>query len=188
MTCSKCKYFTQCGDQKRTEPCQGYECLSIDERRTIMKSIMKFNQTPAGNHLIMQSYGDYTLIAKYRDNGTFHEYVVCNGYNAETGTWWHGHYFHHDLNGATEFLKCQDEEYVSRLRLEEIATKVLHICKDDDGLMYEIDQEVDFRPSELEYFGLIEEDDDDYTPSAENGDYSPSNPWDAPGMNIWDFI
>lgn len=153
-----------------------------------MKSIMKFNQTPAGNHLIMQSYGDYTLIAKYRDNGTFHEYVVCNGYNAETGTWWHGHYFHHDLNGATEFLKCQDEEYVSRLRLEEIATKVLHICKDDDGLMYEIDQEVDFRPSELEYFGLIEEDDDDYTPSAENGDYSPSNPWDAPGMNIWDFI
>ena len=28
----------------------------------------------------------------------------------------------------------------------------------------------------------------EYVPSAENGDYSPSNPWDAPGMNIWDFI
>ena len=38
----------------------------------------------------------------------------------------------------------------------------------------------------------IEEDKDDhhyhYTPSAENGDYSPSNPWDAPGMSIKDFI
>ena len=30
--------------------------------------------------------------------------------------------------------------------------------------------------------------DDDYVPSAENGDYSPSHPWDAPGMKISDFI
>lgn len=30
--------------------------------------------------------------------------------------------------------------------------------------------------------------DDEYVPSAENGDYSPSNPWDAPGMKISDFI
>jgi hypothetical protein len=29
---------------------------------------------------------------------------------------------------------------------------------------------------------------DDYTPSSTNGDYSPSNPWDAPGMSIHDFI
>lgn len=29
---------------------------------------------------------------------------------------------------------------------------------------------------------------DEYIPSAENGDYSPSNPWDAPGMKISDFI
>ena len=27
-----------------------------------------------------------------------------------------------------------------------------------------------------------------YTPSSTNGDYSPSNPWDAPGMSIHDFI
>lgn len=27
-----------------------------------------------------------------------------------------------------------------------------------------------------------------YTPSSTNGDYSPSNPWDAPGMKISDFI
>ena len=29
---------------------------------------------------------------------------------------------------------------------------------------------------------------DEYCPSATNGDYSPSNPWDAPGMSIRDFI
>ena len=30
--------------------------------------------------------------------------------------------------------------------------------------------------------------DDHYTPSATAGDYSPNNPWDAPGMSIHDFI
>lgn len=30
--------------------------------------------------------------------------------------------------------------------------------------------------------------DDNYIPSATAGDYSPSNPWDAPGMSIRDFI
>ena len=29
---------------------------------------------------------------------------------------------------------------------------------------------------------------DEYVPSAENGDYGPSNPWDAPGMKPSDFI
>ena len=31
-------------------------------------------------------------------------------------------------------------------------------------------------------------DEEEYIPSATNGDYSPSNPWDAPGMSIKDFI
>lgn len=29
---------------------------------------------------------------------------------------------------------------------------------------------------------------EEYYPSSTNGDYSPSNPWDAPGMSIRDFI
>ena len=29
---------------------------------------------------------------------------------------------------------------------------------------------------------------DMYVPSSTGGDYSPSNPWDAPGMSIRDFI
>ena len=32
------------------------------------------------------------------------------------------------------------------------------------------------------------DEEDDYTPSSTYGDYSPSNPWDAPGMSISDFI
>lgn len=31
-------------------------------------------------------------------------------------------------------------------------------------------------------------DEDEYCPSATRGDYSPSNPWDAPGMSVKDFI
>ena len=31
-------------------------------------------------------------------------------------------------------------------------------------------------------------DDEHYTPSATRGDYSPANPWDAPGMKVSDFI
>ena len=38
------------------------------------------------------------------------------------------------------------------------------------------------------YCGLGVDEDEEYIPSAENGDYSPSNPWDAPGMSIKDFI
>ena len=30
--------------------------------------------------------------------------------------------------------------------------------------------------------------DDEYTPSATGGDYSPSCPWNAPGMKVSDFI
>ena len=32
------------------------------------------------------------------------------------------------------------------------------------------------------------EKDDDYCPSSSSRDYGPSNPWDAPGMSISDFI
>ena len=33
-----------------------------------------------------------------------------------------------------------------------------------------------------------EDGEEEYTPSSTNGDYSPSNPWGAPGMSIKDFI
>lgn len=36
--------------------------------------------------------------------------------------------------------------------------------------------------------GLGADKDKEYTPSSTNGDYGPSNPWDAPGMKPSDFI
>jgi len=52
-------------------------------------------------------------------------------------------------------------------------------------LAYQIEYEFDID-------GVRSEDkeceDDEYVPSAENGDYSPGNPWDALGMSINDFI
>ena len=36
--------------------------------------------------------------------------------------------------------------------------------------------------------GFEKDEEEEYEPSSTGGDYSPSNPWDAPGMNISDFI
>lgn len=35
---------------------------------------------------------------------------------------------------------------------------------------------------------LLEENNDEYTPSATYGNYSPSCPWNAPGMSVSDFF
>lgn len=48
-------------------------------------------------------------------------------------------------------------------------------------LAYQIEYEFDID-------GVRSEDEEYYTPSSTNGDYSPSNPWDAPGMRMSDFI
>ena len=55
-------------------------------------------------------------------------------------------------------------------------------------LAYQIEYEFDIdgvRSEDEEEFDAY---DDEFVPSAENGDYSPSNPWDAPGMSLKDFI
>ena len=51
----------------------------------------------------------------------------------------------------------------------------VYIGDDLENLDYELNHDED-------------EDEEDYTPSSTNGDYSPSNPWDAPGMKMSDFI
>ena len=60
-----------------------------------------------------------------------------------------------------------------------LASEILGVSLDK---LYEI---ADIDTNEIE---SDEDWDDDYTPSAENGDYSPSNPWDAPGMKQSDFV
>lgn len=54
-------------------------------------------------------------------------------------------------------------------------------------LAYQIEYEFDIdgiRSENEEY----EDDDEEYVSSSTNGDYSPGNPWDAPGMSPSDFI
>ena len=51
-------------------------------------------------------------------------------------------------------------------------------------LAYQIEYEFDIDGIR----SVDEENDEEYVPSAENGDYSPGNPWDAPGMSPSDFI
>ena len=49
-------------------------------------------------------------------------------------------------------------------------------------------EEVDGNTDACERFAQAFDEDDEYCPSATNGDYSPSCPWNAPGMSIKDFI
>ena len=76
------------------------------------------------------------------------------------------------------------------------------IVSDEDGVEYAVDQDYPkFRlcataAFNYPYLDDDEEDIDDdvwdmydyYTPSASRHDYGPSNPWDAPGMSVKDFI
>ena len=95
--CTNCKYFATCGDEERTEPCNG----KVKEKPKCPK---------CGKELTIDDYETY-----YDDYyGDTSCYIVCS--------------------------ECGFDER------------------------------------------------DDYTPSATMGDYSPSNPWDAPGMSIRDFI
>lgn len=51
-----------------------------------------------------------------------------------------------------------------------------------------MDGKVDFSDGEVDETEYKLEELGEYVPSAENSDYSPSNPWDAPGMKMSDFI
>jgi hypothetical protein len=51
-----------------------------------------------------------------------------------------------------------------------------------------MDGKVDFSDGEVDETEYKLEELGEYIPSAENGDYSPSNPWDSPGCSIGMFI
>ena len=72
---------------------------------------------------------------------------------------------------ANEFSSDAWEEYCNICGVHKSATSIT-IDFDEDDVIAEYN----------------EDEEEEYVPSAENGDYSPSNPWDAPGMSIHDFI
>ena len=118
-----------------------------------------------------------------------HVYAPQNYVGAITGN-----YFIPNYDGSVDCIHKQLERYGFDNLWDYPLTEIDHIVENDlnvvlvDCSHYEGDAYIlEYRwfevPEDFE-----EEEDDEYVPSSENGDYSPSNPWDAPGMKMSDFI
>ncbi len=159
-------------------------------------------------YTLIEEKGQYALILR-GENMT--QYAVVCGLDKEAGSWdWTCCYY--DFGKFSELTKAEalfkaldyyrmrtDERYISWARMSEIATVL------KDGLIEDGEEEAyrymadvaELSDTEAEYFGLdmelyreaTSEDADSHTaPSSTGGDYSPANPWDAPGMDVSDFI
>lgn len=92
-----------------------------------------------------------------------------------------------------------NEKHISWAKMSEIATVLKEgLIEDgeDEAYRYMADV-IELSDTEVEYFGLDMEQYKDATgddgdnhiaPSSTGGDYSPANPWNAPGMRVSDFI
>ena len=81
-------------------------------------------------------------------------------------------------------LDMLNEVNLSCPRCEKTFVPTINISLDDDE-----DEDMDlFADDDEDEWEEPDWDDEDYVPSATRGDYSPSHPWDAPGMSIKDFI
>ncbi len=157
---------------------------------------------------LIDEKGQYALILR---GESMTQYAVVCGLDKEAGSWdWTCCYY--DFGKFSELTKAEalfkaldyyrmrtDERYISWARMSEIATVL------KDGLIEDGEEEAyryladvaELSDTEAEYFGLDMEqyrdatgdDPDNHTaPSSTGGDYSPANPWDAPGMGVPDFI
>lgn len=151
--------------------------------------------------IILQK-GNYALI----DRGNqLKEIAVVYGLNEEKGEWEHTvDYWSYEYNGnptgcmsktialsyGLELFRVKTEEdYIHRNRLEELCTKFKDALYEADEEYADDFVEQECFESEMEWLGIENNgEDEEYIPCSENGDYSPSNPWDAPGMSIRDFI
>lgn len=111
--------------------------------------------------------GNYSLILRKQ---SLDEYAVVHGLNKETGEWNHtvdywnfGTYCLQNqalaLSAAIECFRAKTEKnFISKYRLEEIATKSLHAMKqwEEDTCVDYFEEELDLEDFEREYFGLNE--------------------------------
>ena len=159
----------------------------------------------------------YTLIEENRQYAlilrgeSMTQYAVVRGLNKETGSWdrtccYYDFGKFSELTRAEALFKALDyyltqtnEKHIPWTRISEIATLL------KDGLIEDGEEEAyrymadaaELSDTEAEYFGLdmeryrdvTDEDADNHTaPSSTGGDFSPANPWDAPGMSASDLI
>lgn len=117
-------------------------------------------------------------------------YAPQNYVGAVTGVYYIFKHNRHPVEEIQDLLSMNDIEL-----WDYPLTEIDHIVENNlnvvlvDCSHYEGDAYIE----ELRWFEVPEdfedeEDDEEYIPSTENGDYSPSNPWDAPGMKLSDFI
>ena len=159
-------------------------------------------------YTLIEEKGQYALILR---GESMTQYAVVCGLDKETGSWdWTCCYYDFgkfsELTRAEALFKALDyylmrtnEKHISWARMSEIATVL------KDGLIEDGEEEAyrymadvaELSDTEAEYLGLdmklykaaTDEDADDHmAPSSTGGDYSPANPWDAPGMSASDFI
>ena len=90
----------------------------------------------------------------------------------------------HIILYADDFNYDVWKEYCEICGVHPSAISITIIFDDNDVKAYYDEEDYDDEDEEEDE----DEDEEEYVPSAENGDYSPSNPWDAPGMSINDFI
>ena len=150
--------------------------------------------------------GNVSLLQSKSDT----QYCVCTNYDEtakEDQQYCDGKYFCYwedieqkvcFLSAALEYFRTKTEEnYIPRCRLEELCTYFKDGLVQDDyeTAMEYFEEECELTENEKEWLGIesetfenYEEQEEDYIPCATNGDYSPSNPWNAPGMSIRDFI
>ena len=159
-------------------------------------------------YTLIEENGQYALILR---GESMTQYAVVSGLDKETGSWdWTCCYYDFgklsELTRAEALFKALDyylmrtnEGHISWARMSEIATVLKDgLIEDDEEETYRYMADVaELSDTEAEYLGLdmkhyraaTDEDADDHTaPSSTGGDYSPSNPWDAPGMSASDFI
>lgn len=68
-------------------------------------------------NVILNSKGDYTLIARMKEDFTLYEYVVAWSYDKESDSWGQGHYFY-DLDEAMNvFNHITSTMYGKRMKL-----------------------------------------------------------------------
>ena len=159
-------------------------------------------------YTLIDEKGQYALVLR---GESMTQYAVVSGLDKGTGSWdWTCYYYDFGkFSGLTKaealfkaldyYLMRTNEKYISWARMSEIATVL------KDGLVEDGEEEAyryiadvaELSDNEAEYFGLdmeqyravTDEDADNPTaPSSTGGDYSPSHPWDAPGMSASDFI
>ena len=157
-------------------------------------------------YTLIEAKGQYALILR---GESMTQYAVVCGLDKKTGSWgWTCCYYNFgkfsDLTKADALFKAADyylmrtnENHISWARMGEIATLLKDgLIEDDEHEAYRYMADVvELSDTEAEYFGLDMEryrgaigEGVDGPPSSTGGDYSPANPWNAPGMSASDFI